>query len=543
MEIVNPDPAVLAQRTEEWQAEMRDNQLDRALAPKQMTMITLGGTIGTGLVLGSGAALERGGPWGLIVGFGFMGSICYANLQSITEMATYLPHSRGFAGYISRFWHPAVGFAVGWTFLFKLLVVMAGHVNSFVLIFNYTRWTWAHHPALKAVWILIHLSIIVGINLLRVSRYARIEFHLVSLKISVLIILIFTGIVLNTGGNPLKARLNFQFWTEPHGPFRVYFHTKNDDLSRFVGFWVVMTKAFYAYLGTEVFAVCIGEAREPRVAIPRAARQIFWTVFGLYMLGVLVIGLIVPRYSDVNGFFENDFLTNTTNIPVEGHCLRKDPKFDSQSQLPISPFVVAAELFCVRALPSIINASLVIFVISAPASDLYIASRILRGLAVEGKAPSFFTRLRRGVPLRAVAACACCGLFAFASFASAPQKFFDYVTDMATIFGLITWMAIFYAHIRFMDAYWLKNGHHPEVRSRFQPYLSWYGLFGTGIITLFKGMEMFFSKDSDRWGQLVIAYIGLPIFVVLLFFWRWKKGLRTIPIDEVNLNVRDLYSD
>ena len=69
----------------------------------------LGGAIGTGLIIGSGTALVRGGPLGLFLGYSFVGLVCYLVMIGLGEMATYLPHKKGFAGYATRFVDPALG--------------------------------------------------------------------------------------------------------------------------------------------------------------------------------------------------------------------------------------------------------------------------------------------------------------------------------------------------------------------------------------------------------------------------------------------------
>jgi len=91
--------------------------------------------VGTGLIIGSGTALRRAGPLstrftlytsfcaedfqGLLLGYSFLGFVCYLVMVSLGEMAAYIPHKRGFAGYATRFVDPALGFALGWNYLMK----------------------------------------------------------------------------------------------------------------------------------------------------------------------------------------------------------------------------------------------------------------------------------------------------------------------------------------------------------------------------------------------------------------------------------------
>lgn len=79
----------------------------------------LGGAVGTGLIIGSGTALVNGGPLGIFLGYCFVGFVCYMVMVALGEMASYLPHKKGFPGYATRFVDPAFGFALGWNYLLK----------------------------------------------------------------------------------------------------------------------------------------------------------------------------------------------------------------------------------------------------------------------------------------------------------------------------------------------------------------------------------------------------------------------------------------
>lgn len=116
-----------------------ESTLHRGLKARQMSMIALGGTIGTGLIMSSGTALVRGGPLGLCLGFLFVGLICFLTLAALGEMTAYLPHKRGFAGYATRFVDPAVGFALGWIYLLKYLIAPASNINAAGIVMQY--WT------------------------------------------------------------------------------------------------------------------------------------------------------------------------------------------------------------------------------------------------------------------------------------------------------------------------------------------------------------------------------------------------------------------
>lgn len=177
-----------------------------------------------------------------------------------------------------------------------------------------------------------------------------------------------------------------------------------------------MVTAVFAYLGTELVGVTVGEAENPRKNIPRAIRLTFFRILVFYIISILLLGMIVPY-----------------NSP---QLIAANKKSNSASA---SPFVVAISLAGIKGLPGFLNACILVFVFSAANSDLYIASRTLHGLALKGHAPKFLAKTdRRGVPVYALIFCACfCGL-AFMNVTTSAKTVFGYFVNLVTIFGLLT---------------------------------------------------------------------------------------------------------
>ncbi|KIM29116.1 hypothetical protein M408DRAFT_128424 [Serendipita vermifera MAFF 305830] len=474
-------------------------------------MIALGGAVGTGLIIGSGTALRRGGPLGILIGYSVLGTICYFAMISLGEMSAYLPHKKGFAGYSTRFWHPAIGFALGWNYLMKYLVVTPNNLNAAILVINY--WTYAvPNPA----WMVIVILFIFLINLLGIKFFGELEFWFSSIKVLALIALIMFGIIVDLGGNPQNDRIGFRYWWPPNGPMGTYLLDAvggNLPLSRFLGFWSVMGNALFAYIGTELIGVTVGEAENPRKNIPRAIRRTFWRILIFYIGGVFVIGLVVPSTSP-----EIFQATQATTGAAA------------------SPFVVAATLLGIRGLHHVINAAILVFVMSAANSDLYIGSRTLYGLALEGKAPKIFRRVNKmGVPWPSLIFCTAFCFLVFLNTAKGASKVFGYFVNLVSTFGAITWMCILYTHIRFMKALEAQGISRDSLpyKAPFQPYGAWIALGFTAVITFFKGFDTFIPVIAAD--TFVTAYIGIPVFVIFVAFWKWRHGDVTIPYASVDL--------
>jgi len=256
----------------------------------------------------------------------------------------------------------------------------------------------------------------------------------------------------------------------------------------------------------------VGEAENPRRNIPRAIRRTFWRILIFYVGGVFVIGLIVPSTS------KTLFTANNSSIGAAA-----------------SPFVVATKLVGIKVLDHIINACVLLFVLSAANSDLYIGSRTLYSLAREGKAPRIFARTNRhGVPWPALIVCLMfCGLV-FLNVSKSSAKVFTYFVNLVSTFGAITWMCICYTHIRWMKVLKAQGVSRDTLpyKAPLQPFGSWFALIATGIITLFKGYDTFMPFTTDKF---ITSYIAIPVFLVLWAGYKLFFRSQVIPLHEVDI--------
>ena len=89
----------------------------RALKSRHIQLIALGGCIGTGLFVGTGATLSLVGPANLFMAFVVMSAILWVVMNSLAEMTTYLPQSGSSVPlYIKRYFDPSLAFAAGWNY-------------------------------------------------------------------------------------------------------------------------------------------------------------------------------------------------------------------------------------------------------------------------------------------------------------------------------------------------------------------------------------------------------------------------------------------
>lgn len=196
------------------------------------------------------------------------------------------------------------------------------------------------------VWITIFLIAIIAINVAGIKYFGEFEFWLSSIKVVVILGVILLSLIIALGGADGDRR-GFRYWNNP-GAFHEYMGT--GALGRFTAVWQSMVTAVFAYLGTELVGVTVGEAQNPRRNIPRAIKLTFWRICIFYITSVILLGMCIPYNSEL----------------LQGAS-------KASTSAAASPFVAAIKEAGINALPGILNACILLFVFSAANSDLYIA--------------------------------------------------------------------------------------------------------------------------------------------------------------------------
>ncbi|KAL9112340.1 MAG: hypothetical protein Q9227_003458 [Pyrenula ochraceoflavens] len=490
-------------------------RLHRGLKARQICMIAIGGALGTGLIIGTGPALARAGPASIFISYSIVGFLVYLVMCALGEMATWLPLSSGFTGYAVRFCDPALGFSLGYTYWFKYIITTPNQLTASALVIQY----WCDRDRVNpGVFIAVFWLAIVCINYFGIKFFGEFEFWLSSLKVIVICGVIILTLVLALGGGPSHDRTGFRYWKNP-GAFKPYI--QDGSTGKFLGFWSTIGLATFAYLGTELVGVTVGEAQNPRKNVPRAIKLTLYRILFFYVLSVLFLGMVVPY-----------------NSP---RLLSANKKSNSAAA---SPFVVAIEVAGISTLPGFLNGCILLFVLSAANSDLYIASRTLYSLASEGNAPRIFKRTdARGVPIYALAASAAVSLLAFLNVADDSAKVFGYFVNLVTIFGLLTWISILTTHIYFVRAREAQRV--PRESLAYTAPLGKYGSYGAlffaCLIALTKNFNVF-TRSPKTYGDFdttnfVTGYLGIPLYLIMIFGYKLvMRPKRVTPL------TADLYT-
>lgn len=392
-------------------------QLQKGISRRHLTLMALVTGVGTGLLVGSGKSLHNAGPLFLIIGYAIVGSFLYPTLQAAGEMAvTYSDLSGGYNNYPRRFVDESLAFAITWNYCIQWLSVIAIELVTAALTIQY--WNTLINPD---VWVTIFYILVLFINFNGSKGYGEGEFILGSCKLLMITGFIIMGIVVNVGGGPEGEFIGGRYWRDPG------FYTN------FKGLCSVFVTGAFSLGQSEFVALSAAEQENPRRAIPSACKLIFWRILFLFLGSLTIVGLLVP--------YDSDRLMGSSG--GGSHA---------------SPFVLAAALHGVEAVPSIINATILLSVTSVASSALYSASRTLQSLAEQEFAPTYFNYIdKSGRPLRALIICSIIGLFSFIAAYKKQETVFNWLLAISGLSQIFTWFGICLSHVRFRQALTYNN--------------------------------------------------------------------------------------
>ncbi|KAB8296415.1 hypothetical protein EYC80_009159 [Monilinia laxa] len=474
----------------------------QGLHQRHIQMIALAGTIGTGLFLGSGRAIARSGPLGAFLGYSVVGLAVSSVVFAVGEMGALVPLNGGQIRYAQHFFDPAMSFANGWNQVYSYMVSIPAEIVAAAVLVEF--WTTINN----AVWITVFgaLMIITAVTFVRV--YGELEFTFSMLKIMLVVGINIMALVITCGGGPNHESIGFRYWKDP-GAFVQYLGI-GGSLGRFLGFWTTLNNALYAYSGIENIAVAAAETKNPRQAIPMAAKRIFIRILLFYVLTIFMVGLVVPS---------------------------NDPSlFKSSGTASESPFVIAAKNAGIKVIPSIINAVVLTSAWSSGNSSMLGGTRILFGMAMHGHAPKIFTRVNRaGVPYVAATLYAIFMCLGYMTLSSTASEVFTWLQDLVSIATLVNWICILLIYLRFLYGC-KKQGidRHTELpwAAPLQPYTSWASL-ALFIVLLFTGGYTTFIHGHWDNETFISSYLNIPIILMLFFGYKYYAKTKLVSLEEM----------
>lgn len=452
--------------------------LARRLSARQVQMIALGGTIGSGLFLGTGKSLHAGGPASLLIAYAIVGVVIYLTMLSLGEMAAYIPISGSFGVYATRFVNEPFGFAIQWNYWANDAISTATDLVAAQILIAYWSATFPGWAVSLIFW-----AFLIAVNLISVRAYGELEYVLSLLKVMTIIVFIILGIVVNCGGNTSGMYIGGHNWHIPGAPF----------VGGIGGFASVFVTASFAYGGTESIGITAGETANPRKTIPKTVRNVFFRILLFYILSLLIIGLNVPW--------------NHAGLAT------------SSSSSAASPFTLVFEMAGSAIAGSFINAVILTSVLSAGNHALYAGTRLLFSLATVGQAPRIFGRVSRWshVPWVALLTTGSISGLCFGSSHIGAGTLWTWLQNLVGVSNQLAWVAIGIASIRFRAGLAAQDKlHRLRYRNWTQPWGPWVVVLGSSFMILVQGWTAFAPWDVSDFFSFYVE-----LLIVLVFYLAW----------------------
>jgi AAT family amino acid transporter len=380
----------------------RESGLRRKLSPRQVAMIGLGCTMGTGLFLGSAISVKLAGP-AVFLSFLAGAFIALTVMWALAEMSVEHPAAGAFGLHAEMYLHPWAGFAVRYTYWICMVVIIGSEVVAAAI---YCQYWFPHVPAW--VWIAGFSLAMIYINTISIESFGTFEFWFAMIKVVTVVMFLVLGAALLFGiGFP---RIGTTKYTA-HGGFLP---------NGWSGMALGVTMAIFSYMGLEIVGTTAGEAADPKIAVPRALRQTLLILILFYVGGLAVVVGIVP-WTQI-GLGESPFVRvfETVGIPAAGHVMN---------------FVV-------------LTAAL-----SSATCNLYFASRMLFSLSRGGYAPAALGRLsKRDMPVCAVLASSVGMAAALVLSHFSQNSAFVFMIGVAFFAAPFVWITILTTHLAFRRA-------------------------------------------------------------------------------------------
>jgi len=449
------DPAAIVER---------EAGLHQDLSSRQVAMIGLGSTIGTGLFLGSAISVKLAGP-AVILSFLGGSMIALTVMWALAEMTAEHPAAGSFGLHAEIYLHPWAGFAIRYTYWLCLVVIVGSEVVAAAI---YCKLWFPGIPSW--MWVAAFSAAIIYLNTVSIQNFGRFEYWLAMIKVLTIAVFLVLGTALLLGiGFPPIGAVNYSGF-----------------FSRgWTGVLLGITMAVFSFLGIEVVAATAGEAAEPRVAVPQALRRTLFFLVLFYLGGLTLVVGIVPW---------------------------------NQIGLGESPFVRVFQIVGIPAAGHVMNFVVLTAALSSAMCNLYFTSRLLFSLARGGYAPAALGRLSElGMPVSAVLASSAGMVVAVMLSHFLEATAFVFMIGVAFFGGPFIWIMILITHLAFRRA----NARAAKPVWRFAPPGPWSSL--SGLVALLGVLISTWWVPGFR----VTLLAGLPWLVfITLCYGVWSRANR-----------------
>ncbi|MEU3061953.1 amino acid permease [Streptomyces subrutilus] len=425
--------------------ELAAEPLSHGLKQRHLTMLGLGGVIGAGLFVGSGAGIAVAGP-AIICSYLLAGVLAMLVMRALGEMSAAMPASGSFSVYAERALGRWAGFSAGWLYWFLLVVVLAVEATGAAKIAN--GWV----PSVDQwVWVLIFMVVFTVSNLAAVKNFGEFEFWFAALKVGAIVLFLVLGTLAIFGLLPDTDPVGLTNLTGQGGFFP----------AGLGGVVAGMLAVVFAFGGLEVVTIAAAESDDPARSVARAVRSAVWRILFFYVGSMLVIVTLLPWDSLEPGQ---------------------------------SPYVAVLDSIGIPAAGQIMNIVVFVALLSALNANLYGSSRIVFSLAERGEAPRGLLKVSGGgVPRRAVFASVAFGFVSVVLNLLWPDTIFLYMLNAVGAVLLFVWALIAVSQLKLRRIIERDMPERLTLPMWCFPYLTWAALAGMAAV-----LVLMLFDDSAR---------------------------------------------
>lgn len=460
-----PEPATPRAAAVPAPAGAADASLRHGLRTRHLTMMGLGSAIGAGLFLGSGVGIATAGP-AVLVSYAIAGLLVVLVMRMLAEMAAAVPSSGSFSVYAEAALGRWAGFTLGWDYWFTLVMVLGAEITGVAQIV--TGWLPGTPQWLVA---LVVVAVFAVVNLAGVRRFGELEFWFALVKVVAIVAFLVVGVLLVLGllpGTDAVGTTNLL----GHGGF-----APEGVGGVAAGLLVVV----FAFGGIEIVTIAAAEADEPQRAVGRATRTILWRILLFYVGSVAIMVLVLPW-----------------DAPV----------------LQQGPFVAVLEVAGLPGAARLMEAVVVVALLSAFNANIYATSRMAYSLAGRGDGPAVLRRVSaRGVPWVAVLVSVAFGVVAVVLNGALPDTLLGILLNAVGAALLVVWVLVAVSQLRLrprLEAEARERGETLPLRMWGYPWLTW------ATLAALAGLVVLMLADGTARGQLA-ATAGLVAVVVGIY--------------------------
>ncbi|MFD0687767.1 amino acid permease [Actinomadura fibrosa] len=434
--------------------------LRTGLRRRHMKMLAIGGAVGAGLFVGSGAVIRTAGP-AAVLSYAVAGLLVLCVLRALGEMVVARPVAGSVAEYARMALGPFAGFTIGWIYWYLYVILVGAEAVAGAAILH--GWIGGLPQWLLAAMLLVVMT---AVNLVSVRSFGEFEFWFASVKVAAIAVFLVLGVLYVLGlwpdapggVGPLTG----------HGGF-----APNGVKAVFTAIIAVM----FAFGGTEIVTVAAAESAEPGRAVAKATGNVLWRVALFYVASILLIVSILPW---------ND------------------------ARVLTSPFVSTLDRLDVPAAGTAMQAVILTAVLSVLNSAIYVSSRMLYVLTRDGDAPAGLVRLnRRGVPVRAILLGTVAAWAAVIASYTAPDRVFTFLMNSIGSVLAFVYLAVMLSELRLRARLRRADPGSLTYRMWLYPYLSW--LVVAALVAVLVAMACMEAQRS----QLVASLVSLAVVTAL----------------------------